>query len=154
MPNENEPISGSTAEAGAIHTLLATVNASQPFGPTFFLSHLRGLVRDHCPSPGELPRVDVHLHDGELLHVCHVVGLAPLFVAIAVAEPSHPTSMRLEMIPYDTIRRVTLSSSGREREGVGFEVDRRPAIIAQPAASAESLLSIASQPAGDQSGSS
>jgi hypothetical protein len=139
--NENQ-----VAEPGdALNALLASVSASQPFGPAFFLSQLRGLVRDHCPAPGELPRVEVHLQSGESLEVCHVVGLAPLFLAVAVAETAHPTSMRLEIFPYQAISRVTISSSGREPKGMGFDVDHRPAALAEQTTSAEALLSIAAQ---------
>jgi hypothetical protein len=149
MPIENEPPASLPAGVGdaSLQALLASADASHPFGPSFFLTHLHGLVRDHCPSPGELPRVDLHLQDGEVLHVCHIVGLAPTWLAIAVAETAHPAAMRLEMIPYGTIVRVTVSTTASSAKGMGFDADHAPAIVTEPASSAEGLLASVSQPA-------
>ncbi|MEK6606693.1 MAG: hypothetical protein AABZ30_03440 [Myxococcota bacterium] len=78
--DENRDPSG--ADLG---TLLAKIDARFPFGPLFFLTQLRGFVRDRCPDPAEgLPVVEVHLPSGEGLDVCHVLGVTPLWVALAV----------------------------------------------------------------------
>lgn len=91
-----------------------------PFGPDFFLGQLRAFARDRCPDPAEgLPVVQLHLMGGEVLDLCHVIGLAPAFVALAVREPGGAVAMRTELVPYQIITRVTIGSAG-EHGRVGF----------------------------------
>jgi hypothetical protein len=110
MPTDDGARENHPPEEGeaALTSLLASARAVQPFGPAFFLTHLRALVQDHCPAPGELPNLDLHLFGGEVLHVCHIVGVAPAWVALAVREAAHATAMQRVMIPYAAIARVTL----------------------------------------------
>ena len=106
---------------------LVEADRQVPFGPLFFLEHLRGLVRDRCPDPSEgLPSVHLHLLDGECLDVCHVIGISPAWIALAVNEPERPAGsalMRTEMVPYSTIGRVTIHATHREgSHHMGFDV--------------------------------
>ena len=56
-----------------------------PFGPMFFLGQLGAFVRGMRPPPDEgLPVVEIHLADGDVLDLCHVMGVAPEWVAPAV----------------------------------------------------------------------
>jgi len=106
-----------------------------PFGPQFFLEQLAAFVRDRCPDPGEqLPRVDLW-YLGEPLAVCHVVAVAPSWVAVAVRDRhAHDADMRTELIPYETISRVTIGAPVSRSRGVGFDCAHRPEIVedAQP----------------------
>lgn len=112
-----------------------------PFGPGFFLGQLRAFARDHCPDPAEgLPAVQIHLATGEVLDLCHVVGLGPAFVALAVREgEGEPGRMRTEMVPYQLVARVSICAPGA-RGHVGFEVDHAPRVLAARGLSPESAL--------------
>jgi hypothetical protein len=79
-------------------------------------------VRDRCPNPEEhLPLVEVHLQNGELLCVCHVIGLTPRWVALAVREGEKASgAMRTELVPYEVICRVTIRPVQPGRQVAGF----------------------------------
>ena len=69
-----------------------------PFGPAFFLTSLGGLVRDRCPDPSEhLSIVELRLHSGEVLDLCHVIGISPQWEALAVREKHETTHGRRAM---------------------------------------------------------
>ena len=116
-----------------------------PFGPLFFLGHLKAFVRDRCPDPSEArPVVRLHLIGGDVLDVCHVIGLAPGFAALAVYEDGG-RRMRTEIVPYIAIVRVTISADRRESE-IGFGQTQPPAILSDTGpASAEELLKRAAE---------
>ncbi len=101
-----------------------------PFGPGFFLGQLRAFARDRCPDPAEgLPAVQIHLATGDVLDLCHVVGLAPGYVALAVLEAEgEPRRMRTELVPYQLVARVTIRPGG-SRAHVGFDVDHAPQVL-------------------------
>jgi len=101
-----------------------------PFGPGFFLGQLRGFARDRCPDPAEgLPAVQIHLATGEVLDLCHVVGLGPAFVALAIAEgEGEPRRMGTELVPYQLIARVSIHAPAG-RGHVGFDVGRVPDLL-------------------------
>lgn len=101
-----------------------------PFGPGFFLRQLRAFARDRCPDPGEgLPAVQIHLGTGEVLDLCHVLGLGQAFVALAVLDgEGEPRRMRTELVPYQLIVRVTIRLTG-SRGQVGFDLDHAPRIL-------------------------
>lgn len=101
-----------------------------PFGPGFFLGQLRAFARDQCPDPAEgLPAVQLHLAGGEVLDLCHVVGLGPAFVALAVLEAEgEPGRMRTELVPYQLVVRVTVRPPGG-RGHVGFDVGHAPRVL-------------------------
>ncbi|HSQ59678.1 MAG TPA: hypothetical protein VLT84_04515 [Acidobacteriota bacterium] len=129
----NEP-KASAAKRRAWAALTA-VERGTYFGPLFFLQHLQGLVRDRCPDPAEgLPAVHLRLADGEDLDVCHVIGVTPKWLALAVHETDRPGVMRTELVPYAMITRLTLGavpSSGGTR--MGFNAAREPEVIGGPA---------------------
>lgn len=105
----------------------ALIESSQhyPFGPAFFMTQLRGFAGEKCPDPAAgLPVVQLHLVDGEVLELCHIIGVTPAWVALAVNEKDHTTSgqhMRTEFVPFEAIARVTLRSSRPESPHLGFE---------------------------------
>ena len=103
------------------------------FGPTFFLRQLRAFIRDRCPDPADaLPSVQLHLAEGDVLDVCHVIGIAPRWLALAAVETDRPASaptMRTEIIPYALISRITVRSCRPEPGHVGFEANHGPAIL-------------------------
>ena len=142
--------------------LLHTIRC--PFGPPFFVEQLSAFLRDRCPDPGEqLPRVDIW-HVGEPLAVCHIVAVAPSWVAVAVRDRhAHNAEMRTELIPYETISRVTIGAPVARSRGIGFDCAHRPEIVedAQPpsrvfALAAEPARADAAAPSTDfaQSGTS
>lgn len=125
----------------ALVALLAAIDARVPFGPGFFLTHLHAFARDRCPDPAEaLPLVEIHLENTEVLDVCHVIGVTPFWVALAVREtksPREPT-MRTELVPYQTIARVTIRPLSPSDARIGFDREHAPRVIEQ--ASPEKIL--------------
>ena len=107
------------------------------FGPSFFLGHLGRFVRDRCPDQQEnLPLVQVRLVDGDTLEVCHIIGVSPRWVMLAVSDAaSHHDSMAIELVPYELIRRVCIRTRRGEGTSIGFAQVRPPDIVA-----AETLL--------------
>ncbi len=120
-----------------------------PFSPAFFAGQLGGLVRERCPDPQEgLPSVQLHLHDGERLDLCHVIGFAPLWIALAVWE-NGSASMRTELVPYDSIVRVTIGAPRERGTRMGFDQSRTPTAMGGAAMSPEQALRAAgAQPPG------
>lgn len=120
-------------ESDGQQTPVATHGARSPFGPMFFLRHLTAFVRERCPAPSEgLPAVLLHLMDGEVLDVCHVIGLAPDFVALAVNDTERDAEsreMRTEIVPYETIHRITVRSVRPAERHVGFVQERAPQVF-------------------------
>lgn len=127
-------------------------NLACAFGPSFFLGHLARFVRDHCPDPKEnLPVVQLHLADGEIVDVCHVIGVSPRWVVLAVHDAaSHPATMAIEVVPFERIQGVSIRTRRAKGASVGFAQPRVPEIIA-----AEALLQAAMPPvraAGESGG--
>ncbi len=103
------------------------------FGPAFFLGQLRAFARERCPEPTEeLPQVEVHLATGEALDLCHVIGLAPTYVGLAIREKGRPAGemrMRTELVPYSMIVRITIRPAHEEGPQVGFNVEHAPELL-------------------------
>lgn len=119
-----------------------------PFGPGFFLAQLRAFARDRCPDAAEeLPSVELHLATGEILELCHVMGLAPGFVVLAVRESrsgSGGMAMRTEIVPYTFITRVTIRSmNAAAASHVGFNPEHAPILLAQDRSPEEALRAAA-----------
>jgi hypothetical protein len=133
-------------EYTAVESLIAGLGKQEPFGPDFFLAHLGAFVRQQCPDPAEgLPAVELHLHTGEIMDVCHVIGLAPGWVALAVRDSTAADApMRTELVRYDLISRVTVRPIHGRRGHIGFD-DQRPAILSSEIRSAEEALTAAAQ---------
>jgi hypothetical protein len=107
-----------------------------PFGLGFFVHQLRAFACEGCPDPAlGLPAVELHLTDGEVLDLCHIIGVTPNWVAVAVndAEPAAAKPrMRTEFLPYQTITRVTIRIARLETPHVGFEHERAPRVLKAP----------------------
>lgn len=126
------------AERQAIARLLQPSQA--PFGPRFFLAQLAGFLRDRCPDPSaRLPRLELCIAGAESITVCHVIALSPQWVAVAAGARDAP--MRTEIIPYESIMRVTIGS--RPPGGIGFDSRRRPLVVADRPMSPEEALATA-----------
>jgi hypothetical protein len=139
MPGDQAPDAQPNAEEeqpedDRVREMLARIDATLPFGPTFFLRHLGAFVRDCCPDPSEaLPFVHVHLSSGDVLDLCHVIGLAPRFVALAVYESGGSARvMRTELVPYEAIVRITVRSGKKEGSHIGFSQEQAPALSTLP----------------------
>jgi hypothetical protein len=107
------------------------IDARWPFGPLFFVSQLRGFIRDRCPEPNALPELELHLADGQALDVCHVVAIAPAWIALAVYECSSARDrrkMRTDFVPYGMIARITISADRAGGSQLGFDMDHQPTI--------------------------
>lgn len=121
----------------------ALLRLDVPFGPAFFLKHLAGFVRDRCPTPAEaLPHVRLHLADGEVLELCHVIALAPHWVAFAVVEAGEGAGnrpMHTELVPYQMLVRVVIRASPVRGSHIGFHQASPPVVQATP----EKLLHVA-----------
>jgi len=142
------------SEGVAIDRMLGTDGV--PFGPTFFLAHLRGLVRDRCPDPSEhLPEVMLRLADGEALVVCHVMALGPGWVAIAAVDgkgPGGAPRMRTEIVPYGAIVRVIVRRLPAREGPIGFEPGVEPRLLTSiaaqesPSSAEEAMIRLAAAP--------
>ncbi len=110
-----------------------------PFGPLFFLKQLGSFVRDRCPdSAEELPVVHLHLADGEVLDLCHIIGIARSWFVLAVNEPegsSGAPTMRTELVPYSMVLRVTIHSRRDGGHHAGFDLGHRADLVPSPAVS-------------------
>jgi len=125
-----QPSDSSSERAAQLQTLMREVVARCPFGPAFFAGQLGGMVRQRCPDPHEgLPSVLLHLSSGERLDLCHVIGFAPQWAALAVWE-NGADAMRTELVPYELIVRVTIGASREKGTRLGFDPSRAPMVMA------------------------
>ena len=141
-----ETRSDGQAERLEAATALTRADLACAFGPSFFLGHLGRFVRDRCPDPKEnLPVVQVRLADGETLDLCHIIGVSPRWVMLAVRDAaSHQDGMAIELVPFDLIRGVCIRTRQAGGATVGFAQPRAPEFIA-----AEALLGTAMSPDHD-----
>ena len=120
-------------KADQLQREMAETDASCPFGPSFFMRQLRAFIRDRCPDPSEaLPSVQIHLAEGDIIEICHVIGIAPRWMALAAIEEHCATAapaMRTEVIPYALISRVTVRPYRPEPGRVGFDAGRSPEVL-------------------------
>ena len=109
MSNSHVPTDQPGTPAAAAQAF-ARADLACHFGPSFFLRYLGSFVRDHCPDPGEhLPVVELRLVGGEVLRLCHVVGVAPRWVMLAIpAVERHGAGMAIELLPYEAICSVCI----------------------------------------------
>ncbi|MBL8880899.1 MAG: hypothetical protein JNG88_17435 [Phycisphaerales bacterium] len=117
----------------AQRALIEEFEARCVFGPVFFLTQLRGFVRDRCPDAAEMmPVVELHLHSGESLDICHVIGVAARCVALAVYEEDESNgsrAMRTELVPYESIIRVTIRTVRPTTPHMGFNRAHAPTVL-------------------------
>lgn len=125
------PAASAAAPAVDVQTVVEALAGAPCFGAAFFVKQLASLLREHCPEPAEcLPRVLLHLDRGDVLDVCHVIALAPRWVALAVFDEDD--RMSTELVPYATMTRIRICTP---REGaatsraIGFHQDRSPTVI-------------------------
>ena len=142
----------------AVPPEFAEADANCTFGPTFFLRQLRAFLRDRCPDPSEaLPSVQLHLAEGEIIEMCHIIGLAPRWLAIAAIETVHAISspaMRTEVIPYGLVSRITVRPVRPGPGHVGFEESHGCGLLTRPDAPEDVFLAMAGMarsPEGSQS---
>lgn len=124
---------------------ITRADARSPFGPRFFLQQLAAFVLDRCPDPAErLPQVDLWVH-GEPITVCHVMAVAPHWVAMAARTEREQAEMRTELIVYASIGRVTISGTAPGPRAIGFDTSRQPAVIDDGDMSPEEALAAAAR---------
>ena len=130
-----KPPSGDGSERAEALRSFAEADFACPFGPSFFLGDLGRFVRDRCPDAAErLPVVQIRLADGETLALCHIMGVAPRWVMLAVHDgASHGDGMAVELVPYEMIRRVHIGTRRAEGGAVGFAQTHSAQIIAREA---------------------
>ncbi|HLG54301.1 MAG TPA: hypothetical protein VI485_03155 [Vicinamibacterales bacterium] len=143
--SDPEPRANGEAERTQATAAFMRADLACAFGPSFFLGQLGRFVRDRCPDPTEnLPMVEVRLVDGETLDVCHIIGVSPRWVMLAVRDAaSHRDEMALTLVPYETIQRVGISTRRAEGSSIGFSQAQPPEIITP-----ETLLQAAIVPPG------
>jgi len=116
-----------------LQALMKAAEAHGAFGPLFFLTQLAGFVRDQCPDVVErLPIVELRLHSAESLRICHVIGVGPQYVALAVYDEDDANAaagMRTELLPYEAIARVTVRTTLPTGPQIGFRLSPSPAIM-------------------------
>ena len=121
-------------KAKRLEAALHAIETSGPFGPAFFLKQLAAFLRDRCPdTEAKLPGLYLHLADGEVLDVCHIIGIAPAWVALAVRQEDRQESepsMRTELIPYSMVVRVTIRAGHHGEAPIGFDLAREPSMVA------------------------
>ena len=134
MSDTKLPPNDQTATAEASRAF-ARADLACPFGPSFFLGDLGRFVRDRCPDAAEqLPVVQIRLADGETLALCHIMGVSPRWVMLAVHDAaSHGDAMAVELAPYEIIRRVYIGTRRAEGTTVGFAQTHLAQIIAPEA---------------------
>lgn len=155
---EDESARAAPAEPPEVAPDAPPAASGAPFGPGFFLGQLRAFARECCPSHLEpLPSVLIHLATGEVLGLCHVMGLAPSFVALAVHEEARGSgttsmAMRTELVPYTLIARVTIRPRGDSDVHVGFDAGFEPRLLAQTPSPEEMLAAVARAPPQEDPG--
>ncbi|MCC7537162.1 MAG: hypothetical protein IT379_13150 [Deltaproteobacteria bacterium] len=126
------PVSAEAQLARAVAEMVERAS----FGPRFFLTQLAAFVRDRCPTADEaIPLVEIHLAGGESLNICHVIGLAPGWVALAVFEEHRSDGahrMRTELVPYATIVRVTIRASATVEKRIGLHAGTPDVLVRTP----------------------
>lgn len=130
-----KPPYGDEAERAEALRAFAGADLACPFGPSFFLGDLGRFVRDQCPDVAEqLPAVQIRLADGETLALCHIMGVSPRWVMLAVHDlASHGDGMVVELVPYEMIRRIHIGTRRAEAGAVGFAQTHSAQIIAPEA---------------------
>lgn len=141
-PAEQEASQQETAARAAMEELLR-IDHQLPFGPRFFLVQLAAFVRDRCPETSErLPHVDLWVQGGPIA-VCHIVAVAPRWVAVAALADHEHGEMRTEILVYESISRVTISGADLDSRAIGFDRSRRPAFVEDSGLSPEEALAAA-----------
>jgi hypothetical protein len=103
------------------------------FGASSFVHHLRRFVADRCPDPAETrPVLELDLHDGTKVDVCHVIGLGTAWAALAAYDEGAAVGarvMKTVLVPYESIIRVTLRGVRHTASRLGFTQEDPPPLI-------------------------
>ena len=92
------------------------------FDKKFFESILGERIRETCPpDPEHVPVVLLHLKDGAVLDLCHILNAEPAWVAVMHFRDT-PTCEDTDcsFVLYGMINRITLSHRPRTEREVGF----------------------------------
>jgi hypothetical protein len=96
------------------------------FDAPFYLAVLPDAVRQQCQvNPEHVPVVELHLGDGTTLDLCHIVPLAPTWLAVAFfRSPGESDEVEQALLPYPLVQWITLSVRPLRVRHIGFDVDR------------------------------
>ncbi len=100
-----------------------------------------------------MPIVRVYLSNGEVLDVCHVIGLASTWLALAIYDDPGGTTtraVRKDLVPYGAITRIAISKGRGEGAQIGFNPDHSSFVVNGPSyadgCNAESMLGLMKSP--------
>lgn len=88
--------------------------------------------------------MQIHLRDGTVLEVCHVIGFTPQWVALAVWEDD--ATMRTELLPYDAVLRVVIRARHATNQHIGFDTTREPQSLPDAETPEETLAAASGAP--------
>ncbi len=81
-------------------------------------AHVAAIRSSH---PDQTPVVQIHLADGTVLDVCHIIGLSDGWVGVAYfREPASCDEVDVAFLLYGTISRVTIALPHRSARAIGF----------------------------------
>lgn len=98
------------------------------FDRSFFSTILPEHVRSEVAgNPGKVPIIDIHLMNGTILDLCHVVRLADTWVAVAhFCRDDTFDDTDIAFLPYGTITRVSLTLRDQKEREIGFSMTPPP----------------------------
>jgi hypothetical protein len=94
------------------------------FDATFYKETLPERITRDCEGhPGDTPVVNLHLSNGTVLDLCHVVRLADMWLAVAHFRDSKTCAdMDIAFVPYELVIMVTVSMYRPEVRAMGFSL--------------------------------
>jgi hypothetical protein len=98
------------------------------FGPHFYLSVLPDRVVSQCQGhPDNVPVVNLHLGNGRMLDLCHIVHLTERWFAVQYFRDTETCEdMDVAFLPYDLVVMVTLSLHSADKRRIGFNIEGGP----------------------------
>jgi hypothetical protein len=96
------------------------------FDSAFYQAMLPDAVKQQCQTvPGQVPVVELHLADGTTLDLCHIVALAPTWLAVVYFHnPAEGDEVEQAFLPYRLVQWITLSAHPSHVRHIGFDVER------------------------------
>ncbi len=94
-------------------------------------AHTR-IVLTGGPGAGKtaVVELEIRLADGQTLDLCHIVGVSPHWVMLAVRDAaSRQHDMAIEFVPFEMVRGVRIHTRHAEGGAVGFSQHHPPVII-------------------------
>ena len=100
------------------------------FDTQFFATVLGERVRETCPADTEhVPVVLLHLKDGTVLDLCHIILVTPAWVAVMhFRDTATCDDTDCSFILYEMIARITVSRRPRTEREVGFMAEGAEAL--------------------------